>query len=353
MRTASGAHQRTSASRKVSAGLKLLVPLSVVLALLFATLDFARADEVPTGKTLKTLTVTQLEGYISRSAAVGPAPNLMQTTPPLQYVVSDGLTLPMTHACYADGKSLAKNPATQCLWGDKKATKSIFLFGDSQAASWLSAFNQIGMTNDYKVYLLAEASCPPWEPAGTSNFTLSSGMTIDQCIAVRAKEVAFANSIHPAMIVLAGDTNEISNGDWNTTPADYETEMAAVVSSLKPSRSKIVLLSEVPQYNVTATDSMTPTTCLTVHGKDVIPCLLTPQFVLDSGLSQGLISASAKIHIPLINILPLFCTGQRCPLTVTTPAGTFLTHYDQYHMSKFYSKYIAPALMQLMASAFK
>lgn len=352
MRTVSGAHRRTGAPRTVSTGFRVLIPLSVVLMLLVATSGFANADEVPVAKASKTLTVTELEGYISKSAQVAAAPNLMTTTPPLQYVVSDGFTLPMTHACYADGKSLAKSPATQCVWGDKKAAKSIFLFGDSQAASWLSAFNQIGKAKHYKVYLLAEASCPPWEPTGTSDFTLSSGMTIDQCIAVRAKEVAFANSIHPAMIVLAGDTNEISNGDWNTTPADYESEMAAVVSSLKPSRSKVVLLSEVPQYNVTATDSMTPTTCLTVHGKDVIPCLLSPQFVLDSGISQGLISASAKLHIPLINILPLFCTSQRCPLTVTTPAGTFLTHFDQYHMSKFYSKYIATALMQLMASAF-
>jgi hypothetical protein len=155
------------------------------------------------------------------------------------------------------------------------------------------------------------------------------------------------------MIVLAGDTNEISNGNWNTTPADYENEMAAVVSSLRPSRSQIVLLSEVPQYNVTPANPMTPTTCLTVHGKDVLPCLLTPQYVMTSGISLGLISASEKLHIPLINVLPLFCPSKRCPLTVETPAGTFLTHFDQYHMSKFYSKFISTALTQLMASSFK
>ena len=347
MRTLRGAHSRSGLRR-------LLIPVLVVTTLILATGDYAHADELTADKTsTKALTLTQLEGYISNSVKIGAAPNLMKTTPPLQYEVSDGLTLSMTHPCYSDGKSLATNPATQCVWGDKKATRSIFLFGDSQAASWLSAMNQIGKANDYKVYLLAEASCPPWEPSGTSNFTLSSGMTIDQCISVRSKEVQFANSIHPAVIVLAGDTNEISNGDWNTTPADYENEMAAVVASLRPSRSKIVLLSEVPQYNVTTTNPMTPTTCLTVHGKDVIPCLLSPQYVLESGISQGLISASEKLHIPLINILPLFCTSKLCPLTVTTPAGTFLTHFDQYHMSKFYSKYISTALMQLMAPALK
>lgn len=74
---------------------------------------------------------------------------------------------------------------------------------------------------------------------------------------------------------------------------------------------------------------------------------------MTSGVSLGLISASEKLHIPLINALPLFFTSQRCPLIVETTAGTFLTHYDQHHMSKFYSKSISTALTQLMTSFFK
>jgi hypothetical protein len=258
----------------------------------------------------------------------------------------------MTHRCYAENDPLAPMPGTQCLWGDKKATVSIFLFGDSQAASWLPAFNQIGKAKHYKVYFLAEASCPPWEPIPTSNFTLSSGMKIDKCISIRSEEIHFANFIHPTIIVLAGDTNEVGNGSWTTSAADYESEMATVVSRLMPIHSKIVLLSEVPQYNVTPADPMTPATCLTVHGSDVIPCLLSPQSVLASGISQALIGTSEKFHVSLIDVLPLFCSSQLCPLTVETPAGTFLTHYDEYHMSKFYSKFISTALTQLMSSSF-
>jgi hypothetical protein len=298
------------------------------------------------------ITLRQLESYISLSSRISRAPDLTATVPPLDSIVSDGLTLSMKYPCYSEDKAkLPSNPKLQCLWGDKKGKKSIFLFGDSQAASWLPAFNQIGLTEGYKVYFLAEASCPPWEHLGAKNFTLTTGLTFYQCTSIVAKETHFANTIHPALVVLAGDTNENGANQWNVTTADYSPEITGAVSRLKPSGSQIVLLSQVPQYYVTTTNPMTPTACLTVHGSNVIPCLLSPRDITASPLSQALVATSATLHKPLINVLPLFCTSQRCPLTVWTPDGVFLTHYDQYHISKFYLTFIAPALLQLLKAS--
>jgi hypothetical protein len=95
---------------------------------------------------------------------------------------------------------------------------------------------------------------------------------------------------------------------------------------------------------------MTPDECLTVHGGDVIPCLLNPNVVSASPVAKALLAASRSNNVSLVNVQPLFCTSQRCPLTVWTPSGVYLTHYDQYHMDKFYSAFVATALQQLLST---
>ena len=306
------------------------------------------------GNNTNPVSLSQPESYISLSSGISKAPDLSATAPPLEFNVSDGLTLSMKLPCYSDkGANLPSNPKLECLWGDKEGKKSVFLFGDSQAATWLPAFNQNGLKEHFKVYFLAEVSCPPWESLRAKNFTMTTGLTYDECTSIVSKEVHFATTTHPSIVVLAGDDNEISTNKWPATIADYNQEFARIFSSLKPSGSQIVVLSQVPQYSVTTSNPMTPTTCLTVHGRNVIPCLLSPSNVTSTILSQALAASSATLHIPLINVLPLFCTSQRCPLTVWTPYGVFLTHYDQYHMDKYYSTFIAPALLQLLKTSVK
>jgi hypothetical protein len=347
-RNATGNHL----SLRTRSGIKSIVlsTLSLIICgVLFTASSTSEASALSKGPSL-----SQLESYISHSAAISQAPNLNGTIPPLENDVSDGLTLTMKHPCYGvDSSKLPSNPQSQCLWGDKKGKKSIFLFGDSQAATWLPAMNQIGLSKGYKIYFLSEASCPPWEPPGKKDFQLTTGLTFDQCIKIVSNEIQFAITIHPTFIVLAGDGNDIGPNQFNPSTTSYAQEMATVISRLKPSRSEIVLLSQVPQYNVSPSNPMTPVECLTVHGNDIIPCLLNPEVSTGSPVNQAFVLTSTRFKVPLINILPLFCTSQRCPLIVWSPIGVYLTHYDQYHMDKFYSVFIAHALSQLLIEKVK
>jgi len=51
------------------------------------------------------------------------------------------------------------NQANFCVYGDPTATKSIALFGDSHMQQYLNAFHDIGLRNNYKIYLLDIAGC--------------------------------------------------------------------------------------------------------------------------------------------------------------------------------------------------
>ena len=235
------------------------------------------------GNNTNPVSLSQPESYISLSSGISKAPDLSATAPPLEFNVSDGLTLSMKLPCYSDkGANLPSNPKLECLWGDKEGKKSVFLFGDSQAATWLPAFNQNGLKEHFKVYFLAEVSCPPWESLRAKNFTMTTGLTYDECTSIVSKEVHFATTIHPLIVVLAGDDKEISTNKWPATITDYNQEFARIFSSLKPSGSQNVVLSQVLQYSVTTSNPMTPTTCLTVHGS------------VDDGVVRSCISSTQR-----------------------------------------------------------
>lgn len=86
----------------------------------FPTSSFAgKHDSASVTGNTSSMTLSQFEGDILLSAGISRAPDLAATVPPpLQFDVSDGLTLFMTHPFYrVDSAKLPSNPELQILWG--------------------------------------------------------------------------------------------------------------------------------------------------------------------------------------------------------------------------------------------
>jgi hypothetical protein len=65
-------------------------------------------------------------------------------------------------------KPLPTNLGTTCSFSDTTATKTLMLFGDSQASMWLPAFNIAGELLHWKILLEAKDGCAPWISPVTS-----------------------------------------------------------------------------------------------------------------------------------------------------------------------------------------
>lgn len=65
-------------------------------------------------------------------------------------------------AAYADGcnQTMSGEEATTCDFGDVKADKEIVLAGGSHAVQWITALDEIGKNNNFKVINMTKAACP-------------------------------------------------------------------------------------------------------------------------------------------------------------------------------------------------
>lgn len=73
-------------------------------------------------------------------------------------LIQDGFSrCPHIHETLATSNDT--NQTNFCVYGDLTASKSIVLFGDSHMQQYLNAFHDIGLRNNYKIYLIDIAGC--------------------------------------------------------------------------------------------------------------------------------------------------------------------------------------------------
>jgi hypothetical protein len=262
----------------------------------------------------------------------------------LAAATDDGTSAMIPPACIAFTpavKPLPTNLGTTCAYGDTSATKTLMLFGDSQASMWLPAFNIAGELLHWKILFVAKDGCAPWISPVTSQQGSSA------CNDWVRGEIALANELKPQVVVPVGLTlATLSNNQYPSTE-QFEGELQLMVSALQPSGATILFLQEIPQFYPYFT-SATPESCLTVHTNSIEECELTNKQVKAVETTIGLSEVANADHIETVPIRELFCGELRCDVFVKSPGANHLIYQDWAHMNATYSAWIGRATAQLL-----
>lgn len=88
----------------------------------------------------------------------------------------------------------------ECTYGDKNSKRTIVLYGDSHAAQWFPAFEEIATANRLKLVSLTKSACPAPE---VKKVEIGAYKNRD-CFAWRANTLKRIAQIHPDAVVLSG-----------------------------------------------------------------------------------------------------------------------------------------------------
>jgi hypothetical protein len=292
-------------------------------------------------------TLTQLQADIASSVQLKAGPNVATSIPPLLSMTPvDVSSLSMNPSCYSDSvTSVPSNFATLCSWGSKTATRTIFLFGDSQAAQWVPALNALGIDLGWKVIMLGRAQCSPWVDPQKLYYT---GTSLAACTKFRTEEFRAIDKTHPAVVIPDGLELDYGVGRY-ATPQQFLGELQAMATALTPSGAKLVFLSPLPGFYPDFTNQ-TPTTCLTAHAGDIQPCLYSPTQMVSYELLAGFRAIAASTKGAVANVTPLFCTTTKCAIFVKAGDANHLVYFDQYHTNRWYSVWISRALDSILGA---
>ncbi len=276
------------------------------------------------------------QAFAQAQAAVAASAELKAVPSNLQPPVAEA-TAGQT-AMYAGGCFRGANQSGQpeCATGDTASSTTVALVGDSHAAMFNPAFQQIAAQRHWRLEMLAKAGCGLLDVPIAKHLDglIERFMHCDQW---RALILARLRAEHPRLVVVSM-SRERSEGSWQAgyTPYDpaWIDSLTRLVQQLRSAGSQVLVLGPVPDPGTAVPD------CLSGHLDDATACSPARSTAVDeTGIAAETVATKTSGG-QYADLTELFCTTNRCPVIV----GNTMVYLDWNHITADYSRQLAPAM---------
>ena len=246
-------------------------------------------------------------------------------------------------ACWDQSESSSSLPA--CVFGDRTATRTLVLTGDSQAWMWEPAFDSWGQASHWKVIVLAKGSCQPW-PDTQQEFVNNSAFPA--CGLFQSKVEKYINTTHPSVVVAAGLVPVIAAPSVPRVKSDVST----FVTSIKKSHARVLIVNPSPSfyaYDYSAHSTLSAPTCLSTHSAQLRACDgVENSQLLDYFMNEVINKTRLPGNSQVLNLSQLLCNS-RCPMI----ADGILIYIDNDHVSYDWAVHVSGALGEVLSPYLK
>ncbi|CAN5254833.1 SGNH hydrolase domain-containing protein [soil metagenome] len=318
----------------VTVGLALHVPDPVGRGVPVAPVRVTAAP-VATGSPMSDYDDAVLHTFGEVQAALAASANL--TAVPSNLAPPLGETASRGSDSDADGclRSFFEVGQPECASGDTSSSTTVALIGDSNAAMWNPAFQQIAEQRRWRLESLAKVSCPLLD-LPTTNPVL--GRDYSECAQWRHQIVSRLQAEHPQLIVLSMLRRYGADYGWAVGFTSYEQawldSLTRLVQDLRDTGAQVLVLGPIPDPQSAVPD------CLSVHLEDATACSTARSAAVNQAGIAAEAAATEAGGGHYADLSDLFCTTDRCPVIV----GNALVYRDQNHLTPEYSRLLAPAI---------
>ena len=141
------------------------------------------------------------------------------------------------HVNYGETKS------GYCTYGDKKSTRTLVLYGDSHAAQWFPALEQIARERGYKLISLTKSACPavdaPREDQGAFKNV--------HCEKWRQNSITRIKSIHPDAVITSSFQYFTPPSGFPSKSRWWDDGQRRLLSELRGSSNHLIYISDTPR----------------------------------------------------------------------------------------------------------
>jgi peptidoglycan/LPS O-acetylase OafA/YrhL len=271
-------------------------------------------SDLPIGD-LATLT-TAVQGALLDGMATNDVPSNLR--PKLAKVNGDRARI-YADGCVAIG-AVAK--LTPCRYGRVDSATKVVLFGDSHAAQWFPALEQIAEANGFELVVLTKGGCP------NAVVTIPTATLARTCPIWRDAAIAHIAALHPALVVTSS---------WAGYPNDddeWRAGFGQLVGRLVPITDHLVVLGDNPPARAE------PAGCLSGHVHSVRTCTAEPEAVVATSRLAVERSVAEAAGARYVDTTEWLCTPSGCPVIV----GDILLYRDATHLTTVATSWLRPLL---------
>jgi len=242
--------------------------------------------------------------------------------------------------------TITKTTIAHCTFGDRSASVTIGIYGDSNAAMWAPAFDIYGALQHRRIVVLAHMGCTAWSKTWVRSTSTPSGAISERDCAKWRRNVlsAFRRAKVEYVLPISIDTSGVHDVIDSTK---LTKTVGANFVRIRHYGLKPFVLAPVPRYTY-KTDYLN---CVSTHPNSLRECMIRTSSVSGNRLNRAFASASHSHSVPEVATRDLFCDTQRCPLFVAWEGRNIQIRLDGQHITGAYAQLIAAALAPRISTA--
>ena len=290
------------------------------------------AGPPPTGSNIDAYDTAVQQVFAQVQAAVAASADLQ--------AVPSNLNPPLADAAAEQGalrlngclRSFFEVTQPECAAGDTASSTTVALVGDSNAAAWNPAFQQVATQRRWRLETLAKEGCPLLDLPIT-NPHLRREYT--ECEQWRGQIIVRLGAEHPRLIVLSiSRLYSAAAGGFPAYGPAWIDSLTRLVQQLRGTGSQVLVLGPIPDPH-----SVVPI-CLSGHLEDAPACSPARSTAVNESGIAAETAATTTGGGQYADLTALFCTANRCPAIV----GNTLVYFDQQHLTLEYTRLTAPVI---------
>jgi peptidoglycan/LPS O-acetylase OafA/YrhL len=247
--------------------------------------------------------------------------------------------LPAPDECLVDPEILESPP---CVFGDPEGSRTVVLLGDSHAAQWLQALDDIGKRAHWKVIMLGKAGCP----AATVDFRRAYQNLTQRligpppdCIPWLNNAISRINETRPDVVILAScngcEYMVDANGDLIARSA-WGAGLEETLARITAPNTRKVVLGDTPRLKSSVD-------CLALHQDNVQACSRPVGPVTEATYNDIERSVAEAAGAAFIDVTPWFCGAICSPII-----GNMVVYTNDYHITATYARHISGELERVL-----
>ncbi|GIG86919.1 hypothetical protein Pen02_18550 [Plantactinospora endophytica] len=237
------------------------------------------------------------------------------------------------HNCFP---AVTSGVAQSCVYGDRDATFTVALAGDTHAANWLPALQEIAEAKRWRLVTYLKPNCPFLHLAVTA----ADGQQRYTCTEwYRNVRAALTGPERPRLLLTTSSRYQpMAGGRGLTGKPAHEAlvrGMHRTWSELVSARVPTVVLLGTP---ILATDAAK---CVSTNPSRLTRCATERRVALSAGAGAAQRAALADLpRVGMIDLTGAICPAQRCAPVI----GGVLVYRDNQHLTATYARTLTPRL---------
>ncbi|MDH6247286.1 peptidoglycan/LPS O-acetylase OafA/YrhL [Mycobacterium sp. OTB74] len=227
----------------------------------------------------------------------------------------------------------------ECAMGDTASPNTVALIGDSHAAMWTPAFQQIATQRHWRLEMMAKEACALNDARSGGTFS-NLVEDLQHCQQWRDEIVARLKAERPRLVVVSMwrgyGTDETMSG-FRSYDAGWLDGTTQLVRQLRDTGAQVLVLGPIPSPH-----SNVPI-CVSGRLDDATACSLSRSAAVNQSGVSAEAAATTAGGGQYADLSDLFCAAERCPVIV----GNTLVYLDVSHLTLQYSRVLTPAIAAL------